>query len=1160
MSTSTHPIIILSDPNVKDAFSSTHSLDYIPASPEYFPALPGNISSDPSEDLSKYLLALLAISPFHDDSYMKVMQAYNATKILPSQKRACSRSSSSTSALPQVFKIGESSHKTSLERHKEQIETILNNLDELPLKRIEHVEENIKGLVNGRVIIQRDFDKLETELQKFCTQTVGLKREQMGHDDDIVLACIKISTLEMIIKDIQVRQRLDMKSLMDKINELKYHKTSTSAALAMNQAAIRKLVDNSVAVTLEAQAATMANTGNNNRNTRQRETPVARKCNNKEFMSCQPFIFKVPKGKQQCPWKSILAEGQECSAHQDPNVVTDTTYDIEMADGNLVRTNTIIQGFILILLNQPFEIDLMPINLSSFDVIVGMDWLSNYHARFICDEKVIHIPIDDETLIIRDDPSKTRLSLISFIKTGRYISMGYQVFIAQVMEKKSDEKGLEDIPAVREFLEVFPKDLPGLPLVHQVEFQIDLITRAAPVARAPYRLAPLEMQELSEQLQELADRVFIDDILIYSHNKEEHTYYLRIILELLKKEKLYVKFSRCDFWINIVLFLGHIIDSQGIYIDPANIEAIKNLASPTIPTEKCLSDESLVIPMKELRLDDKLNIVEEPIEIIDREVKQLKQSRIPIVNGNPQIDLQDKGVIDSGCSRHMTGNMSYLTDYEEIDEGYVIFGGNLKGGKITGKGSIRTDEPVNEEMDASLVRAATTTSSLEAEQDSGNINKTQSKVTPNKSSSQGTDLGGGPRCQEPIEDTIAQTRSENTKTTQAFKIDSLKRRVKKLEKKQRSRTYKLKRLYKVGQTVRVEPSDDEPSLGEYASKHGRINLHGEELFVAKQDETVVEKEVDAAQVQVSIAATTLTISINKATLAQALTELKHAKPKAKAKGIVFHKPKYKRAQKEEQEGNIALIETCDDIQAKVDVDYQLAQRLQAKEQEELTDEEKARLFIQFLKKRGKFFAAKREEEKRNKPPTITQQRSIMCTYLKNIKVESSKEAKTEVTEGSSKRAGEELEQENAKKQKIDDDKETAELKQLVKIIPDEEGLAIDVIPLVVKPPSIELVKATLGSTRPNEGYERVLWGDLKVMFDLHIEDEVWNMQQRYSVLKSAKAKDKKQREIVVVRDFSEVFPDDLFGLPPIWEIKFRIEVIPRAVPVAKPPYRLAPSE
>ncbi|GJW10467.1 reverse transcriptase domain-containing protein [Tanacetum coccineum] len=183
-------------------------------------------------------------------------------------------------------------------------------------------------------------------------------------------------------------------------------------------------------------------------------------------------------------------------------ITIDTFYDIEMADENLVSTNTVIQGCTLTLLNQPFQIDLMPIKLGSFDVVIGMDLLSKYHARIICDEKVVHIPIKGETLIIRGDQSKTRISLISCIKTERYISRGCQVFVIQEMEKKSDEKRLEDIPVVREFPEFFPEDLPGLPPVRQVEFQINLIPGAAPVARAPYRLAPSEMQELSNPLQE----------------------------------------------------------------------------------------------------------------------------------------------------------------------------------------------------------------------------------------------------------------------------------------------------------------------------------------------------------------------------------------------------------------------------------------------------------------------------------------------------------------------------------------------------------------------------------------------------------------------------------------------------------------------------------
>nr|GFA09566.1 putative reverse transcriptase domain-containing protein [Tanacetum cinerariifolium] len=151
----------------------------------------------------------------------------------------------------------------------------------------------------------------------------------------------------------------------------------------------------------------------------------------------------------------------------------------------------------------------MLIKLGSFDVVICMDWLSKNHAKILCDEKVVHIPIDGEILIIRGYRSKTRLNLISCIKTERYISRGCQIFMIQVMEKKSDKKRLEDIPIFKEFPDIFPEDLPGLPPIGQVEFQIDLIPGTAPVARAPYRLAPLKMQELSNQLQELMDRGFI---------------------------------------------------------------------------------------------------------------------------------------------------------------------------------------------------------------------------------------------------------------------------------------------------------------------------------------------------------------------------------------------------------------------------------------------------------------------------------------------------------------------------------------------------------------------------------------------------------------------------------------------------------------------------
>nr|GEW26769.1 hypothetical protein [Tanacetum cinerariifolium] len=267
---------------------------------------------------------------------------------------------------------------------------------------------------------------------------------------------------------------------------------------------------------------------------------------------------------------------------------------------------------------------------------------------------------------------------------------------------------------------------------------------------------------------------------------------------------------------------------------------------------------------------------------------------------------------------------------------------------------------------------------------------------------------------------------ETTNTTQALEIDSLKRRVKKLERERGQELIedasKQGRIADIDadEVITLVSTQDDAKMFD-ADK----DLHGEEVFVAQQDENVAEKKVDAAQ-------------------------LKHAKPKAKVKGIVFHKAK------ESTTTTTAVIPKP----KSQDKDYQLAKRLQAKEQQDLNDEEKATLFMQLLEKRRKFFAAKRVEEKRNKPPTQAQQRTIMCTYLKNI-------------EG----------------KKITDLKNNHMLNDFER--EDVETLW-------------KLVKAKYGSTRPEGDYERVLWGDLKVMFDPRVEDEedeVWKMQQRYNVVR-----------------------------------------------------------
>ncbi|GKD43722.1 putative reverse transcriptase domain-containing protein [Tanacetum coccineum] len=156
-------------------------------------------------------------------------------------------------------------------------------------------------------------------------------------------------------------------------------------------------------------------------------------------------------------------------------------------------------------------------DLGSFDVIIGMDWLAKNHAVIVCDVKIVRILYGNKILIVQGDRSdkekKSMLSIISCVKAQKYMEKGCQLFLAQVTVKEnkdeSKEKRLEDVPTVRDFPEVFPEDLPRLPPIRQVEFQIDLVLGVAPVARAPYRLAPSEMEELSTQLQELSDKGFI---------------------------------------------------------------------------------------------------------------------------------------------------------------------------------------------------------------------------------------------------------------------------------------------------------------------------------------------------------------------------------------------------------------------------------------------------------------------------------------------------------------------------------------------------------------------------------------------------------------------------------------------------------------------------
>ncbi|GJS26583.1 putative reverse transcriptase domain-containing protein [Tanacetum coccineum] len=270
-------------------------------------------------------------------------------------------------------------------------------------------------------------------------------------------------------------------------------------------------------------------------------------------------------------------------------------YVIEVANGKKEEVDRIFRGCRLELGDSIFPIDLIPLGQESFNVILGMDWLSTPKVVIVCHENIVRIPIEQgKVLCVQGERN------VGKTKT--------------LMSTKMNEPMLNDIPII-----------------------------PTPIAKSPYRLAPSKMQKLSEQLQELQDKgfirlshspwgaplrvdndddisktvfrtryghfeftvmpfrltnapavfmdlmnqvckpyldkfviLFIDDILIYSKTKEDHENYFRLMLDLLRKEKLYAKFSKCEFWLQEEHFLGHMVNHDGIHVDPSMIEAVKS--------------------------------------------------------------------------------------------------------------------------------------------------------------------------------------------------------------------------------------------------------------------------------------------------------------------------------------------------------------------------------------------------------------------------------------------------------------------------------------------------------------------------------------------------------------------------------------------------------
>ncbi|GJS26720.1 putative reverse transcriptase domain-containing protein [Tanacetum coccineum] len=323
------------------------------------------------------------------------------------------------------------------------------------------------------------------------------------------------------------------------------------------------------------------------------------------------------------------------------------SYEVELADGRVVSTNTVLKGCTLRLVNHIFEIDLMLIELGTFDVIISMDWLVKHDAIIVCGEKVIHITYGNKMLIVESDKGVSRLKVISCIKARklglppprqvefridlvprvapvaekRFIRPSSSPWGASVLFVKKKDGSFRMCIDYRELNKLTVKNrypllriddlfdqLQGSSVYskidlrlgyHQLRIKEDDISITAFRTRYghfEFQVMPFGLTNAPAVFMDLMNRVckpyldkfvivFIDDILVYYKDEEEHGKHLKIILELLKKERLYAKFSKCDFWLDSVQFLGHVIDRSGVHVDPAKIKAIKSWAAPTTPTE-----------------------------------------------------------------------------------------------------------------------------------------------------------------------------------------------------------------------------------------------------------------------------------------------------------------------------------------------------------------------------------------------------------------------------------------------------------------------------------------------------------------------------------------------------------------------------------------------
>ena len=391
--------------------------------------------------------------------------------------------------------------------------------------------------------------------------------------------------------------------------------------------------------------------------------------------------------------------------HQIESQPIDSRMVVSVPNGDTMISGRIVPGSRLVIQNKDFPAYLIVLSIHDFDIILGMDWLSKHRATLDCYKKEVRLVRPEEPgVIFRGIRREITPSLINAMTASKMLRKGCQGYLAFIVDRRQEGTRLEDIPIIKEFPDVFPDDISGLPPDREVEFTIDLIPETEPISIPPYRMAPAELRELKAQLEDLLSKgfirpsispwgapvlfvkkkygslrlcidyrqlnrvtirnqyplpridelfdqlqrsrvyskidlrsgyhqlrvqesdvpktafrtryghyeflvmpfgltnapaafmdlmnrvfqpyldrfviVFIDDILVYSGSSEEHSEHLRIVLQTLRERQFYAKLSKCQFWLDRVAFLGHVISAEGVSVDPQKIEAVVNWKPP----------------------------------------------------------------------------------------------------------------------------------------------------------------------------------------------------------------------------------------------------------------------------------------------------------------------------------------------------------------------------------------------------------------------------------------------------------------------------------------------------------------------------------------------------------------------------------------------------